>query len=107
MQELSHWQEISPLCGLTLTEDPEVGFQVLINLLEFAISLGIISSEEGDIVERKASEFLSKGKSELETMVKDDFMMETKASKDMFEKEGGNTSSIDEFGTRNENHPLC
>jgi len=33
--------------------------------------------------------------------------MEAKAGNDMFEKEGGNTSSIDSFKTRNENHPLC
>ena len=54
----------------------------------------------------EASEFLHKSGGELWTMVRDDFVMETKASEDMFEKQGGDTSSINGFGTRDKNHPL-
>jgi len=50
MQELSHWQEISPFHGLILTEDPKVDFQFLVNLFRLTIGLGMIDSGEGNVI---------------------------------------------------------
>ena len=47
------------------------------------------------------------GRGNLWTTVQDNFVVETKVDEDMLEKQGGDTGSIDQFGTRDENHPLC
>jgi len=105
-QELSHQQKVCPFHGLTLAKDPEVGLQFLVDLFGLAIGLRMVGSGEGDIIFKKVSQLLCKGRGKLWTMVRDYFVVETKAGEDMFEKQGNNTGGIDGFATRDENHPL-
>jgi len=67
----------------------------------------MVGSGEGDVIFEKASQLLHKGRGKLWTAVWDYFVMETKVGEDMFEKQGGDTSGVNSFATRDENHPLC
>jgi len=66
----------------------------------------MVGSREGYVVFEKAGQLLCKGRGKLRTAVWDYFVKETKADKDMSKEQGGNSSSIDSFKTRDENHPL-
>jgi len=91
---------------LPLAKDPKVGFQFLINPFGLAISLRVVGSRKSNVIGKESGQFLCKGRGKLWTMVQDDFVVETKAGEDIFEKQSSNTSGIDGFGTRDENHPL-
>ena len=92
---------------MSLAKDPEVGLQFLVDLFELTISLGMVGSREGNVIFKELGEFLCKGKGKLWTAVQDYFVVETKAGEDMFEKQSSDTSSVDSFVTKDENHPLC
>jgi len=66
----------------------------------------MVSSGEGDVVFKEASQFLRKGRGKLRTTIRDNFVMETKVGEDMFEKQGSDASGVNSFATRDENHPL-
>ena len=66
----------------------------------------MVGSREGNVIFKKASQLLCKGKGKLWTVVQDHFIVEAEAGEDMFKKQGGDTGGIDSFKTRDENHPL-
>jgi len=84
--KLGHRQKISPLHGLTFAKDPEVGLQFLVDWFRYTISLGMIGSREGNVIEEKSSKFLHKSRGKLWTTVQDYFVVETEVGEDVFEE---------------------
>ena len=66
----------------------------------------MIGSGEGNVVREELGKFLHKGRGELWTAVQDNLVIEAETSKNVFEKQGSNSGSINSFITRDENHPL-
>ena len=50
MQEFCHGKEFRPFVGLVFSKDPKVGFEFLVDLFRFAISLRMVGGGEGDVV---------------------------------------------------------
>jgi len=106
MQKLDHRQKVRPFRRLTLAEDPKICFKFLVYPFRLAISLRVVGSGQRHIVFEKSGQLLRKGRGKLRTVVRDYFVVKTKAGENMFEKQSGNAGGVDCFVTRDENHPL-
>ena len=67
----------------------------------------MIGSGEDDVILKEAGEFLSKGKGELWSPVRDHLGVEAESRENMGEKELDNSSSINVFCAGAINYPLC
>ena len=66
----------------------------------------MIGGGEGDVILKEAGEFLSKGKGELWSPVRDHLRVETELRENMSKKELSNPSSVNVFSARAINYPL-
>ena len=66
----------------------------------------MISGGEGKVIFEEFSQFSGKGGGELRTMVRNDFVVKTKAKEDFVEEKGGDSFGGDGFLSRAENYPL-
>ena len=57
------------------TEDPKIGFNLLVDMFSFTIRLMVVCGGEGEIIVQEFAEFFGKGRGELETMIQDDFVI--------------------------------
>ena len=76
--ELCMGDLISPGTWVRSVEDPKVHFNFLVDMFCFAVGLGVISSEEGEVVIQEFAKFFSKGRGELRTTIQDDFVIQPK-----------------------------
>ena len=67
----------------------------------------MVGSGEEEVVVEEASELLGKGKGELWSSIRDNFVVETKVKVNFIEEEGGNSLYNDRFLGGAENHSLC
>ena len=75
MVELGGKKELGPQGQIIGTKDPKICFKFLIGSFSLPISLGVVCSGESYVVFEKVSEFASKGRGELRTMIGDDCVM--------------------------------
>ena len=75
-------------------------------MFSFSISLGVVGGGEGEVIVKEVSELLGKGRGELWSSIRDNFVVETKVKVNFIE-EGGNPFCSDNFLSGAENHPLC
>ena len=88
------------------TEDPEICLDFLVYSFSLSVRLWVVSCGEGEVVFEEFPQFLSEGRGELRTMVRDDFVVKTKTEENFVKKKGGNPLSGDGFLSRAENYPL-
>ena len=89
------------------TEDPKVGFNLLVNMFCFTIRLGVVGGRKGEIIVEELSELLGEGTGELWAMIGDDLVVEPKTEIHFMEKEGSYSLGEDGFLCGVENYPLC
>ena len=75
MSEFGEGDMLCPGSGVGGTKDPKIGFYLLIDLFSFSVSLRMIGSGKGEFITKELSKFLSKGRSELRSSVRDDFVI--------------------------------
>ena len=66
----------------------------------------MVSSREGEVIVQEFSEFASEGGGELRSLVRDDFVKNSKAEENFVEEKGGDSFGSNEFLGRAKNHPL-
>ena len=66
----------------------------------------MIGSGESDIVLKEAGKFLSEGRGELWSSIRDYFGVETQSGENISEKELGNSYGVNVFCARAVNYPL-
>ena len=76
-------------------------------MFSFFIDLGVVGGGEGEVVVEEVSELLGKGRGELWSSIRDNFVVETEVKVNFIEEEGGNSLCSDSFLGGAENHPLC
>ena len=97
---------VSPRTRVTLTEDLKVCFNLLIDTFCFSVRLGVIGGEEGEVIVKEFSKLFDKGRGELWTMIRDYFVVESKAKVNLVEKKGGYFFGGNRFLGRAENYPF-
>ena len=67
----------------------------------------MVHGRKGEVVIEEFSKFFDKGRDELWTMIRDDFVIKSKVEVNFVEKEGGYPFGGDGFLGEAENYPLC
>ena len=98
---------VSPGSRVRSAEDPQIGFNLLVDSFCFSIRLRVVGSGERKVIVKEFPEFFGKGGGELWTMIRDDLVIEPEAEVDFVEKEDGNPFCDDNFLGGAENYPLC
>ena len=98
---------VSPESRVRSTEDPQIGFNFLVDLFHFSVRLRVVGSREGKVIVKKFPEFFGKGGGKLWTKIKDDLVIESEVEVDLVEKEDGDPFCSDYFLGGAENYPLC
>ena len=98
---------IGPGTQVRSTEDPEVHFNLLVDMFCFTVGLGVIGGGKRKVVVKEFAELLGEGGGELWAMIRDDFVVEPEAKVDFVEKECGDSFGSDHFLSGAENYPLC
>ena len=106
MDKFSRGEELSPFPRIMGTEDPEIGFNLLIGLFSLSVHLGVVGRGETNVVFKDMGKFMSKGRGKLGASVGDDGVIQAKAFEHVVEKELGNSICIDHLATRGKNYPL-
>ena len=106
MHKFSMGDIFSPGSRVISTEDSKVHFDFLVYSFGFSIRLWVISGGEGKVVFEEFPQFLSKGRGELRTAVRNDFVIKAKAEENFVEEKGGDPFGGDGFLGRAENYPL-
>ena len=101
-----HGKKFGPFRRLIFGKDPKVCFKLLVDPFRFAISLGVISGGEGDVVIEKTSEFSCKGRGKLGSLVRDDSVMKAELGKDVLEEDFSDVCRGGGLVARAENYPL-
>ena len=70
---------IGPGTGIGPTKDPKVRFNLLVDTFRLAVRLRVVGSGEREVVVQEFSEFFDKGRGELWTLIRDYFIVESKA----------------------------
>ena len=66
---------ISPGAGVGSTEDPKVGFNLLVDTFRFTIRLWVVGSGEGEVIVQEFSKLLGEGGGKLQTSIRDDLVV--------------------------------
>ena len=74
-----------------------VCFNLLVDAFSFSVRLGMVGSREGKVISKGFSELLGKGRGELGTTFRDDFVLEAELGVDFVEEEGSDTRGSDDF----------
>ena len=98
---------IGPGTRVGPTEDPKVGFNLLVDTFRFAIELRVVDSGEREVIVQEFSKFLDKGGGELWAMIGDDFIIESEMEVHLVKEKGSYPFSGDRFLGGAENYPLC
>ena len=98
---------IGPGTWVRSTEDPKICFNLLVNTFCFAVRLGVVGSGKGEVIVEEFAKFFGKGRGELWTTIRDDFVVEPEAEVNFVEEKGGYPFSGDCFLSGAENYPLC
>ena len=98
---------VSPGSRVRSTEDPQIGFNFLVDSFYFSVRLGIVGDREGKVVVKEFPEFFGKGRGKLWTMIRDNLVVESEAEVDLVEKESDNPFCSNHFLDGAENYPLC
>ena len=88
-------------------EDAEVGFDFLVNPFHLPIGLRVVGSGEFDVIFEESSQFSGEGRGKLRASIRYQGIMYSEAFEDMGEKKLSYFHSIDGFGARDNDHPLC
>ena len=75
MVELGGKKELGPQGQIIGIKNPKICFKFLIGSLGLSISLRVVCCGESYVIFEKVSEFASKGRGELRTMIGDDCVM--------------------------------
>ena len=98
---------VSPGSRVRSTEDPQIGFNFLVDLFCFSLRLRIVGSREEKVIIKEFPKFFGKGRGKLWTTIRDDLVVKPKVEVDLVEKEGGDPFCSDRFLGGAENYPLC
>ena len=98
---------IGPGTRVRSAEDPEVHFDLLVNMLGFAIGLGVVCGGKGEVIVKEFAKFFGKDGGELGTSVRDNFVIKSEAQVDFVEEKGSYPFSSDHFLSGAEDYPLC
>ena len=75
VMEFCRGRELYPFSQVVGAKDAEISFELLIGLLGLSIGLRMVGSGEANIILEETSKFLSKGRSELRALVRDESVM--------------------------------
>ena len=98
---------VSPGSRVRSTEDPQIGFNFLVDSFHFSVRLWMVGSREGKVIVKEFSKFFGKGRGKLWTTIRNDLVVEPKVEVDFIEKESGDPFCSDCFLGGVENYPLC
>ena len=98
---------VSPGSRVRSAEDPQVGFNFLVDLFYFSIRLRVVGDREGKVIVKKFSKFFGEGRGKLWATIRDDLVIEPEMEIDLVEKKGGNPFCGDHFLGGAKNYPLC
>ena len=102
--EFSMRDFISPGTRVASAEDLKVDFNFLVDIFCFAIRLEVISGGEGEVIVEHLSKLLHKGGGKLWTLIRGDFVIESKVEVDFVEKESSYSFCGDGFLNGAENY---
>jgi hypothetical protein len=95
-----------PCFRVSTTIDLEIHFQFLVEVLSLSIGLRVISSRWCNGVIKELSKGLREFGNELEAMIRDDLIIESKSSINVFEEKFGHSFRGDCFQAWSNNYPL-
>ena len=78
MGKLSMRDFVCPGTRVGPTEDLKIGFNFLVDMFSFTIRLEVVHCGKGEVVGEKLAKFFGKGGGKLWTMIRDDFVIESK-----------------------------
>ena len=78
MGEFSVRDVVGPRSRVVSTEDPKVGFDLLVYSFSFSVGLRMIGSRKGKVIFQEFSKFMGKGGCELRASVGDNFVIGAK-----------------------------
>ena len=81
--EFSEGDMLSPRSRVRATEDPKIGFYFLVHMFSFPISLRVVGSGKGKFITEEFAQFFGEGGGELWSLIRDDFVIETKSCEDL------------------------
>ena len=97
---------MSPFPRIMGTEDPKIGFNLLIGSFGLSVGLGVVGRGETNVVFKDTGKFTSKGGGKLRASVGDDGVIQAEMFEHIVKKELGNSVCVDCVATRGENYPL-
>jgi len=71
------------------TKDSEISFYFLVNTFNLPIRLEVVGGGERKVVVQKFSKFSSKGRCELRTTIRDNFIVKPKVEENLMEEKRG------------------
>ena len=78
---------ISPGTRVRSVENPKICFNLLVDTFCFAVGLKVVGSGKREVVVKELSELFGEGRCELWTLVRDDFIIESKVEVDFVGEE--------------------
>ena len=94
------WEKDGPLVGVVGTEDTEISFYFLIGSFGLSVGLWMVGSGKTNIIFKESGKFSGKCRGKLQSSVRDENVMESKAFEHVIKKELCNTVRVDSFRTR-------
>ena len=100
MLEFRGSEELQPLMRVICTKDPKISLNFLSGSFGLSICLRMICCGEAYIIFENLGKFSGKCRGKLETMIRDNCIMQSEAFEHVVEKELGNSICVDDFRAR-------